>query len=684
MNATALETAQAAATQSGHHWRTRVLPWEIVSARVLDAVLATAVFVVGMAVYCATLAPGLTYVSLDGNELATVPHQLGLAHSPGYPFYTWIGKLFTYLPVGDVAYRMNLMSAVGAAGTAALLYGIIVLLTRSRAAAVFAALLFSFSSALWSQAVITEVYAPNVFMMALTLFLFLSWGERLRHHEPTAVRDRRATILFGAACLSFGLSLGTHISNLALVPGLVIYVFLASGGTSVSAKTFLLGGGLFLLGACQFLWLPLRAGTLNDELMIRHAPDNWRSVFDYMFNVFDVSWFGFPLSALPERIHVYAELVGDNFGLWGVGFAMIGIWDMLYRRKKAFYLLGLTYLVEVVYFTQYNVPDIDVFFIPAHLAFVVFIAFGVRWVIDAAARLGRRSGRWTVPVRGCLAVCLVFPVAFQLHANWTRNDHSSDTTIEDFYTHAFQALPQNSVLVGHSGVPGFDIFYYHLARGWRPDVLVPQEEQPDSLRAEDMAGRPIYTTAPDVIDTGPRPEGTGSGPDALWYVPVLAAPSVHVSWLGGHPLILYQAQAEPPLLVVRTATPQYQVGEVMDRVEFVGFDLDRTEVAAGGTLHVRLYWRPLEAPVLNYYRVSTVLGDDLYRETHTLGFDLLRRYQREDRFRPGDVIVEDYDLVVMSSLPAGEHMLRLGTCDFGSFGSRTEEWLDLTEIRVVD
>ncbi len=122
----------------------------------------------------------------------------------------------------------------------------------------------------------------------------------------------------------------------------------------------------------------------------------------------------------------------------------------------------------------------------------------------------------------------------------------------------------------------------------------------------------------------------------------------------------------------------------MDGVEFVGFDLDRTEVAAGGTLHIRLYWRPLEAPVLNYYRVSTVLGDDRYRETHTLGFDLLRRYQREDRFRPGDVIVEDYNLVVMSSLPAGEHTLRLGTCDFGSFGSRTEEWLDLTEIRVVD
>jgi hypothetical protein len=88
--------------------------------------------------------------------------------------------------------------------------------------------------------------------------------------------------------------------------------------------------------------------------------------------------------------------------------------------------------------------------------------------------------------------------------------------------------------------------------------------------------------------------------------------------------------------------------------------------------------------VLNYYRVSTILGDGRYRETHTLGFGLIRRYQQERRLAPGDVIVEDYDLVVMSSLPKGEHTLRLATCDFGTFGAKTEEWLELAEIRVVD
>jgi hypothetical protein len=88
-------------------------------------------------------------------------------------------------------------------------------------------------------------------------------------------------------------------------------------------------------------------------------------------------------------------------------------------------------------------------------------------------------------------------------------------------------------------------------------------------------------------------------------------------------------------------------------------------------------------PALNFYKVSLVLGDDRYRETHTLGFGLLERYQRERRLPADATIVEDYQLIVMSSLPAGKHELRLMTCDFGALGSRTEESVDLAEIEVT-
>ena len=79
----------------------------------LDRILALVVSAAALAVYALTLTPSLSYLSPDGSELATVPYVLGLAHSPGYPLYTWLGFLFSHLvPLGDVAFRINLMSAV--------------------------------------------------------------------------------------------------------------------------------------------------------------------------------------------------------------------------------------------------------------------------------------------------------------------------------------------------------------------------------------------------------------------------------------------------------------------------------------------------------------------------------------------------------------------------------------------
>ncbi|GAH67414.1 unnamed protein product, partial [marine sediment metagenome] len=57
------------------------------------------IFALALAVYNATLTPSLSYQSADGNELATVCYTQGLAHSTGYPLYTWLGKLFTFIPV---------------------------------------------------------------------------------------------------------------------------------------------------------------------------------------------------------------------------------------------------------------------------------------------------------------------------------------------------------------------------------------------------------------------------------------------------------------------------------------------------------------------------------------------------------------------------------------------------------
>ncbi|MBE9478733.1 MAG: DUF2723 domain-containing protein, partial [Chloroflexi bacterium] len=127
----------------------------------IDYWLALALTALALFVYVQTLTPSLSYLSPDGNELATIPYLLGLAHSPGYPVYTWLGKLFTLLPFGDIAHRVNLMSATMGALSIGSLYLLITIILNPRVAspmlrrtaALFSAMLFAFSPTFWSQSV---------------------------------------------------------------------------------------------------------------------------------------------------------------------------------------------------------------------------------------------------------------------------------------------------------------------------------------------------------------------------------------------------------------------------------------------------------------------------------------------------------------------------------------------------
>src|SRR5450759_4703222 len=48
-------------------------------------------------------------------EMQKAPPALDIAHPTGYPTYVLLGKLWSFLPIGSVAFRMNLLSAVYAA-----------------------------------------------------------------------------------------------------------------------------------------------------------------------------------------------------------------------------------------------------------------------------------------------------------------------------------------------------------------------------------------------------------------------------------------------------------------------------------------------------------------------------------------------------------------------------------------
>ena len=159
-------------------------------------VQASFVAAISLAVYVRTLAP--TVMWYDMGEFATAAYVLGIAHNTGYPLYLLLGKLFTLLPIGDIAYRVNFMSAFFAAGTVFIMYLIVIHLTKRRSAALLSAVTLGFTSTLWSNATWAVSYDLNAFLTLLILYLMLIWME--------AEKD---TLLYLMIFL-FGLSLGNH------------------------------------------------------------------------------------------------------------------------------------------------------------------------------------------------------------------------------------------------------------------------------------------------------------------------------------------------------------------------------------------------------------------------------------------------------------------------------------------
>jgi hypothetical protein len=101
---------------------------------------AAAVFLLTLCVYLAGACPTI-YVG-DSGELVAAVATLGIPHPSGYPLYVLLGKLFTLaVPLGSVAYRMSLFSAVCAAAACALLHLLCRRLGLAAPAAALAALL---------------------------------------------------------------------------------------------------------------------------------------------------------------------------------------------------------------------------------------------------------------------------------------------------------------------------------------------------------------------------------------------------------------------------------------------------------------------------------------------------------------------------------------------------------------
>lgn len=193
-----------------------------------NKIVAGLVFFVTTVIYLSTLAPTVAF--WDCGEFITTAYTLGIPHPPGAPFYTLLGRIFSMLPFGEIAFRVNLLSAAAGIATVVLIYLCTVRLLSTwldrentiqqvaiHVGGVVASLSTAFSFSFWNNAIEAEVYGLSMCITMLAVWVALRWDDANKDHNS----DR---LLLFIAYL-FGLGAGVHLQCLLTIPGILILLF---------------------------------------------------------------------------------------------------------------------------------------------------------------------------------------------------------------------------------------------------------------------------------------------------------------------------------------------------------------------------------------------------------------------------------------------------------------------------
>jgi hypothetical protein len=326
---------------------------------------ALAVATLALLVYRATMLPGVDLG--DTASFQAAGGSPAITPRDGYPLYFAIGSVFVHL-AGDHAYGMNLASAVAAAIACGLVVLVAGELSGSLAAGVGAALLLGTSYTFWSQAVIAEVYALHICLIALTLLLLLRWSNR-----PTA---GRLALFFAAYAAGFG----NHLTLILLAPAYAVFLLATAPGgwrSVLAPRTIAMAAVFAAAGALQYAW-----NLRGLWLQVVSPPSLGAALQTFWFDATKADWrasmiLGVPEAAYAERLRMYAFDVRQQFGWVGPVLALCGAWQLLRTATARGVLLLLVFAANATFALAYNVGDTHVFLLPAHLALALLAAPGL-------------------------------------------------------------------------------------------------------------------------------------------------------------------------------------------------------------------------------------------------------------------------------------------------------------------
>jgi transmembrane protein TMEM260 (protein O-mannosyltransferase) len=421
-------------------------------------------------VYVQTLSPTVAWVNQgeDSGDLLAAAATLGIPHPTGYPLFTLLGRVASLIPLGPVAFRINLVAALAGAASVFFLARLVQELGASRGetasrgsgaallaalASAGAALAYAFSRGAWSQSVLAEVYTLNAAFLGAVLW------SLARAERTGSVRH------LCLAAFLFGLGLTNHRLLLATAPALALVAWRFVVTQGIGRAGLVLLPLLAAWGATLYLYLPVRAWTVPE---FSWGVPTTPARFWWMVSGAQYAQHFFERGLSATVAYLAPGRLGVDFG-WGLVAIAAGVAAAVVRRPGRAWLLWTTAAASMIPLAVYSIPDDAGYWMP--IAFLAAALAGTGWFSMAIAAGDRAPAH---AARAALAALTLGAAVYALPAHWAAVDASHDIRPWLYARRNLEAVEPNALVLSEYDGRTFALWFYKATefRTTRPDVAV--------------------------------------------------------------------------------------------------------------------------------------------------------------------------------------------------------------------
>lgn len=557
------------------------------------------VFLSSFIYFVAQLAPTVVYG--DSAELVIGAYKLTIVHPSGYPLYLLLGKLFTFIPIGDIGYRINLMSAFFGALSCSFVFLILLDLAKSLFVSLISTFTLALSFTFSFLSTIAEVYTLNSFFFVLLIYILIQWKRK---------GEKKFLFLFS---FLLGLSLTNHLTILIFFPSFLIYFLLDKSRIYLKLLDLVKIIALFTLGLLPYLYIPISSFSSAETIFwpkIKSLRDFFLFVSGSHFKVWILSQ---SLSEFLKSILKFISFLLIQFPGFATVFGAIGFLECKKNKKEEFILFSTMFFSLFLFVTNYRVGDINHFYLPCYIIFSIWVGFGIIWLWERTPeeKKFRKLFAFTI-----LLLLISYPLTYEILDIPSRSQQSfyfSDTSRMGLIS-----AEKNSVII-------CDWSYATLFRYWqmiykiRRDVIVVFDYDENWIKYVDeiYGKRKIYLSRFE--------KGVGS---KYYLIPES---------------FLYKVEKSPQEFKENVGKPEFLINQVFfDSIVLIGYDIIK-EPEERGIFSINLYWKALKKLEKAYFAEIEMLDS----RGKTFYFKIFRPvygFYSTEKWSEGEILKEKLNL----------------------------------------